>query len=103
MGSKVYLYLYYINNQTFKIMKNQEIYELQDYMDGISSPYGNYSNLSLKHAILICQGNSNFNEYNEEELEEYLKSLEIGAYRMRGSRWSETKVTKSIGESKSPY
>ena len=77
-------------------MKNT--FNIEQYSDGLLGAYGNHYGISLEEAVEeLIYYNFWSEQYTEEELTEYLNKLSID-YHMRGTRWSEFKITKKESE-----
>ena len=71
-------------------------FNIQLYSDGRPKKYGNAFGLDIDEAVDELIYYDTFSEqYSEEELKEYLEKMKVG-YVMRGTAWSEFKITKHI-------
>jgi len=69
-------------------------FNIEHYSDGLKRKYGNVYEVDLDEAVEELIYYDFFsNLYDEDGLTEYLTNLKPG-YTMRGSRWSEFKITK---------
>jgi len=70
------------------------LFNIEHYSDGLIRKFGNEYNLDLDEAVEDLIYYDFFSEqYTEDELKTYLSELKPG-YTMRGTRWSEFKITK---------
>ena len=70
-------------------------YDIQLSSDGLPGKYGNEFNLDIDEAAAALLYYDEFSKrYSEETMIKFLKEMKLG-YVMKGSRWSEFKITKN--------